>query len=371
MMNELTIHNVEAWLLDFIEGNLNEDQSKTLMHFLDENPEYAALLAEYENVTLVADEVSFTEKQTLKHAEYELATAFDTQCVTYHENLMSASQRQMFENELELDEQKRYTAMLYGKTKLIPDYSIRFFNKNSLKKKTATKRIILTLSYAAAASILLTAGVFIFEHYDTQRHSTGIASVNKSQTEESQQLKPQPKTLNNETEEQIPEEILAKDVPVTLASNKVKANKNQNVVVVKKDAKLDEQTLIDEEEMELANYHGISVLEPIKSEIINTGNEMVAITSIQSNRVVINNDLKVSTPLFLEKELNDFYAKARKSLENERNLTAYDWAKRIIKNVSNYTGAEMSLSRKVDANGNKEELAFESRFFGITRSSKK
>jgi len=71
MMEELNKNTIEAWLLDYIEGNLNSDQRVLLELFLSQNPEYASMLEEYEEITLKPEAVSFEKKENIKHSEYE------------------------------------------------------------------------------------------------------------------------------------------------------------------------------------------------------------------------------------------------------------------------------------------------------------
>ena len=371
MMEELNKNTVEAWLLDFVEGNLNAAQQAQLEAFLAKNPEYAEMLNEYEEVTLTPEPIIYKNKEHLKHESTERENAFDIKCIEYHEGLMNKAQRTKFEAEIANDKQKLHTSLLYSKAKLVPDYSIQFYNKNALKKNVITKRIILNLSYAAAASIVLTAGVFMFKHYNTLQSNTTIAFVANDSTPASSTQNKNTKAVEqnkekNNIEAEIPAEILAKDVSATLAANTKPA---ESVIKNTEDNNLINST--DKEEAELANYRGISVLVPIKPDVINTGNEMVAITSITSTRVEMDVKSTLNSTLSLEKQFNGMLAKARESLETNNKLTAFEWAKRVVRNISNYTGAEMSLRRTVNANGDEEEIAFESRFFGISRSSKK
>lgn len=371
MMEQLNKNTIEAWLLDYIEGNLNAIQKIELEAFLAKNPEYAEMLNEYEEVTLTPEPVIYKNKEHLKHESTERENTFDIKCIEYHEGLMNEIEQKKFEAEIANDKQKLYTSLLYSKAKLIPDYSIQFYNKNALKKSVISKRIILNFSYAAAASIVLAAGVFMFKHYNTLQNNATIALVSNDSTPASSTQKKNTKTIEENKEKEnieaeIPAEILAKDVSATLAANTQPAPTTENINENNQSKSIDK-----EEEEELANYHGISVLAPIKPDVINTGNEMVAITSITSTRVEMDAKTRLNSTLSLEHQFNGLLAKARESIETNNKLTAFDWAKRVVKNISNYTGAEMSLRRTVNANGDKEEIAFESRFFGISRSSKK
>lgn len=68
-MNKINKDNIEAYFLDFVEGNLNEDEKKEVMDFVKKNPEFASLLKDYDPDIKVLPEkdLVFEEKHTLYH----------------------------------------------------------------------------------------------------------------------------------------------------------------------------------------------------------------------------------------------------------------------------------------------------------------
>jgi hypothetical protein len=65
----ITKDNIEAYLLDFAEGNLNKKDKEELILFLDNNPEYKELMNSYDSsLVLVPDEsIVFSNTDALKH----------------------------------------------------------------------------------------------------------------------------------------------------------------------------------------------------------------------------------------------------------------------------------------------------------------
>lgn len=55
-MNNITKENIEAYILDYIEGNLEDNMRKELEEFLNKNPQYKNLLQEYDPSVRLTDE---------------------------------------------------------------------------------------------------------------------------------------------------------------------------------------------------------------------------------------------------------------------------------------------------------------------------
>ncbi len=65
-MTTINKNNIEAWLLDYSEGQLNEQELALLEAFLAENPEYRQWLSDFEPVYLPEEEsIVFKKKETL------------------------------------------------------------------------------------------------------------------------------------------------------------------------------------------------------------------------------------------------------------------------------------------------------------------
>jgi hypothetical protein len=60
-------HNYEAWLLDYIEGNLSAEQVDELLVFLDANPDLKSTLDDYRNISFeTGEDIPFDAKEALK-----------------------------------------------------------------------------------------------------------------------------------------------------------------------------------------------------------------------------------------------------------------------------------------------------------------
>lgn len=64
-MKRINKNNIEAWLLDLSEGQLNEEELALLEAYLAENPEYSKLLSDFEPFYLPKEEIVFNKKDAL------------------------------------------------------------------------------------------------------------------------------------------------------------------------------------------------------------------------------------------------------------------------------------------------------------------
>lgn len=188
MTERISIFNYEAFYLDFLEGNLNEEDTALLFQFLEKHPELKVDLDEFEGLTFeenTADLTSF--KASLKQPDLVADSInndnFETFAIAALEGQLSANQQQAFEayvasNPSVAEEWKLTQALV-----LEPDTTIVFADKEGLKRK---KAIVLWPYIAAAASILI---AFII-----------INSGNNKELPVDQQIAVQPKDQTNTTE---------------------------------------------------------------------------------------------------------------------------------------------------------------------------
>lgn len=225
-MEKITLHNYEAYLLDFSEGNLNSDEMNALKTFIAFHPELAIDLhdlslpslsetdvqAEFKNslkrtTKFVSDEdlfnylegnlspkqlaemdANFAENpqllkelesfqrtilsadKTLVYAERSKLLKNEEEFIghspafSYLENQLSPTERLDFEKTLRTNKETEADFELLKKTVLVPDLTIRYENKAALKKET--KLFILfdrrVLSAMAAAMLLIVGLLFVF-----------------------------------------------------------------------------------------------------------------------------------------------------------------------------------------------------------------
>ena len=171
-MTKINKENYEAFLIDYLDGNLNDEMKLMLENFLDDNPEIKAEFEEFENISLAPINIAFENKAMLKQDKSE--AYFDALIIDDVEGKITNSDKRELESVLKTDSTLTKKHLQYSKTKLIPDLSIVYSAKESLKQKTK----IYTLYYYAAsvAAILL---LFV-SFYNGNEKTTGNSVIAKS-----------------------------------------------------------------------------------------------------------------------------------------------------------------------------------------------
>ncbi|CAN5608360.1 hypothetical protein BH11BAC1_BH11BAC1_02480 [soil metagenome] len=145
-------NNYESFFLDYHEGNLSEELKKEVRVFLDSNPELKEEFESFEIISLSEKSIVFSGKEKLKKSavnEYNFKTWF----VACEENDLNAADRKQVEQFLEINPAYKPELEILKQTKILPDYSIHFENKASLKKGGIL--IPLWVRIAAAACLVI------------------------------------------------------------------------------------------------------------------------------------------------------------------------------------------------------------------------
>lgn len=147
-------HNYEAFFLDHIEGRLSPEQELELMEFLSLNPDLAAELTDYESVYLDKEKIIFEGKPGIKKNENELTSV--EQLIALMEGDLTSREATELKKKIQSDSYLHAQSELLLKTKLVPDASIRFPDKNKLKRRG---KVIYLWHYAAAAAAIIIIGL--------------------------------------------------------------------------------------------------------------------------------------------------------------------------------------------------------------------
>jgi hypothetical protein len=160
MANKINIENYEAFLLDYMEGNLSTEDFVSLQMFAAQHPHLNIDLNDLELVELETEKIHFNQKENLKKP-----LVSDEQFVAYIENELNADQKKNIEAACASDNALAKELRLYKSTIVSADASIVFENKNSLKKQeTKVLWLFSREVLAAAASLILIAGLwFMFK----------------------------------------------------------------------------------------------------------------------------------------------------------------------------------------------------------------
>jgi hypothetical protein len=157
-MKRISIFNYEAFYLDFLEGNLSEEDAALLLAFLDENPQ---LKVEEEELPILGFENASLDakfKENLKQLVFnETIITLDNSdqfLIAETENLLSSEKKAELGRFVSKHPELAQTQKLYASTHLIADKSIVFAYKESLKQ---SNKIVLWpfISLAVAASVAI------------------------------------------------------------------------------------------------------------------------------------------------------------------------------------------------------------------------
>ena len=255
-MNTINIHNYEAYLLDYLENNLSDNQQIELLVFLEEHPELNIELNDLSNNPLVCDDsIVFENKNKLKQI------AIESLMIAEMEGVSSENDSKELKELLALQPILQKDFDLYKKTVLIPS-KIVFLDKESLRKEKPARLIYWWISSAAALILAL----FILKIFST-------SEIND--TEQLVEVVVEDSILN-QTTEILPsnsdyENNQTTDVATTTLTNEKKEKRQINLqekksFVVAEELPLEEMLLINETAIIDTNNREFIIIEPYLEE---------------------------------------------------------------------------------------------------------
>lgn len=158
-MERISIFNYEAFYLDFLEGNLSEEDTVLLFEFLDKHPELKLV---DETLMTLNDELPKLDEQFksgLKQIEFNstIITPDNEEqfMIAETEGLLSETKLKELDQYVGADRDRNKMRRTYAAIKLKPDVRVVFSDKDSLKR---SRRIalwpVISLAVAACAAVL-------------------------------------------------------------------------------------------------------------------------------------------------------------------------------------------------------------------------
>lgn len=152
--------NYEIWLIDYLDGTLDNERERELFLFLDENPDIREELSDMMSYKIAPSFGKFINKNLLKKSAEDLSELqFEMMCVAASENDLSEDQRSEFDEIISGNPEKRKTYEQIKRIKLTAPAAV-FSYKSRLKKLSMPQKIfrysVISISAAAAILILVT-----------------------------------------------------------------------------------------------------------------------------------------------------------------------------------------------------------------------
>lgn len=202
-------------MINYLEGNMTPSQKQDIEIALLANPELEIELKRFQQTVLIADKtLIYSNKfKLLKIDELDLV---QSPAIAYLENDLSPTERLEFEITLRDNLETKKEFELFKNTILVPDFSVVYENKSSLKKQPKVFFLLDKRFHASmAAAILLILGlIFVFSALiNTKIDQAPLSSntkaneklalkdllnTNKPDLKESDTSLPENKAINNE-----------------------------------------------------------------------------------------------------------------------------------------------------------------------------
>lgn len=221
---KITRDNYEIYFLDYLEGNLDDALVDNFIEFLQENPDLKEELQLVNSLNLEPGSALFKGKEKLYKEKYDLKEVFEKTAVAYIEGDLKSKEKIEFETYLSVHPEKQQELGLFEKTKLQPDNSIVFFNKNRLYHSSKGRTILLWATRVAAVVVV----AFLVYRYAGDIALNQMLNENQITVSENKNENPEPKSLPEKVEKEK-EPVPVKEntqVPVKKSDTKTQPHKS-------------------------------------------------------------------------------------------------------------------------------------------------
>lgn len=146
----------ETWIVDYLDGNLDEDQVRKLFAFLKENPDIMEEFNELQLLPKNAAGVEFHDKNSLKKSVHQLSESqFERLCVAHLENDLSPEQQNELVEIVSADAERNKTFKLISKTRLVPPPVTYPYRKSLYRMPVFVKAVRIAAAVTGIAATLL------------------------------------------------------------------------------------------------------------------------------------------------------------------------------------------------------------------------
>lgn len=351
--------NYEVWFIDWLAGNLSDQQVEELMVFLEMNPSLREEFDELPSLRLNAPPYVFQKKDILKRSTSEItASQLEYLSVAFLENDISPDQRSELKEIIEEDPQKLRIFELIQKTKLIaPDilYSHKYqIIRRPLKQKVLQWSLI-GLSTAATIAIVILSYLAI-PHNLTDNDGIGKLSNIDSTNNNRRDVKFYVSTSKTDS-------ITDQNISITGTTPVIRRDRKHSVSTIKPDSIADELVLISKFDSP-DKILTLPQSEHIAADLPNTLMSQASLqifTPIEDER---SNVGKFIARVFREKILKDTTRKTSP-------LEAFEIAEVGVTGLNKLFGWQIALNKNIDEVGKPASVYFSSRLLKFNTPVKK
>ncbi|MFA6126441.1 MAG: hypothetical protein WC699_03965 [Bacteroidales bacterium] len=363
-MESLTRHNYEIWFLDYLDGQLSNEQLETFLDFLEQNPDLKAELQGVGGVSLLSAGESFDRKESLLKSSEDIPgiASIDQLCIARMENDLSEKEANQFDARLSTEPalEKEYAAFL--QTRLNPADMIVFPYKNELRKKTVVFAPWLITAISAAAIIML---AWILWPDTRNSQAPVLAKQDQQAVGEEQRLLPSPKGTVGEEQRLLPSSIGSRQAITNnlLTSNqhsssskttgsKVNQQPAEAVTAVRGTMQMNKLSRI-------TPLNGPRIPDPQSVKVMLASNYPAVLTQPLTSAEALTLP-QYALQLFREKVLGE----DRKLVRRTR-FSMWEVAGAGVDKLNSLAGTKMKLNREYDDKGDLLAVSFNSRLIDV------
>jgi hypothetical protein len=342
--------NYEVWFIDWLDGNLSDQQVEELMLFLEMNPSLREEFDELPALKLNAPQDTFLKKDLLKKSKSEITLSqLEYLSVAFLENDISPDQRSELKEIIEEDPEKQNVFELIQKTKLTAT-DILYSHKHQLIRQPLRQKVIrwslIGLSAAATVAIVIMSYLAI-PHHLTDNEEIGKLSIID--------------TTNNSGSNQT--FSITRRKPVFRRDGKFSVSTINTIKTIKPYSIADELALIhklDSPEKILTPPLSEHIADALPNILISQSSPQI-FTPIEDER---SNVGRFIARVFREKILKENTLKTSP-------LEAFEIAEAGVTGLNKLLGWEMALNKNIDEDGKPGSVYFSSRLLKFNTPVKK
>lgn len=175
---KIDIHNYEAYAMDYIDGNLNDSESKEMQAFLLKHPHIAMELEDLNVFELNFDNKSKLDSQFKSDLKKRAIVSsqgidesnFEEKFIAYFEKDLTKDEREDVLSFVQKNPSLHKEFESYGSLQLTADLSLIYPDKKELKKEES-KKLILFYQIVAAAAVLIFGFWFLQTNQETLKRT--------------------------------------------------------------------------------------------------------------------------------------------------------------------------------------------------------
>lgn len=209
----INLNNYEEWIIDYLDGNLDDQKSKELKAFLLKHPPIAEEFEELSHIKLFPDQnISLDQsykfnlkKQDILPTEHISENNYEHRFIAFHEEDLEEEEKNELKSFLSLNEFLKPEFKAFSQIKLQSDLSINYPHKDNLHKKE--KKLIPLWIWPGVAAAILIIGFWIGENNTPNRPHFSALKIN-SKSIQSIAINQENKTIPFKSADLQPDETL-------------------------------------------------------------------------------------------------------------------------------------------------------------------